>query len=60
MMKIKFSFSQAEMKEIIKAHVLRLYPINLETNHIYVTESYGKFTVEIEEKIAEEQKEAAS
>ena len=59
-MEIKISFKLDEMKEILKAHVLKELPINQETNNIYITESYGKFTVEIEEKIAEEQKEAAS
>lgn len=56
-MEIKISFKLDEMKEILKAHVLKELPINQETNNIYITESYGKFTVEVEEKtVAKDQK----
>ena len=53
-MDIKITFKLDETKEILKAHVLKELPINQETNDIYVTESYGEFTVKIEEKIAKD------
>ena len=56
-MEIKISFKADEVKEILKTHVLKELPINQETNDIYVTESYGEFTVKVEEKtVAKEPK----
>lgn len=49
-MEIKVKLEKDEVKEIVKAHVLKEIPYNAITHDIEVHESYGTFTVEISEK----------
>ncbi len=49
-MEIKVSFTADEVREIIKAHVLKGLPVDEATSDIHVVESYGRFTVEITKK----------
>lgn len=50
-MKIKINLDKQEVKDIIKKHVFKEFPIDTKGQEIYVSESYGEFVVEIEEKI---------
>ena len=57
-MKIEIELKREEVKEIIEKHVLSEFPnINFGAREIYTSESYGTFTVAIEEKIQEKQPE---
>ena len=47
-MKIKISLNKQEVKDIIEKHVLKEFPVNMEGQEVYVTESYGEYIVEIE------------
>lgn len=50
-MKIKISLNKQEVKDIIKKHVLKEFPVDTKDQEVYVAESYGNYTVEIEERI---------
>lgn len=51
-MKIKISLDREEVIEIVKKYVSKTLPVkDIEAKEIYVSESYGSFTVNIEEKI---------
>jgi len=52
-MKITIKISITEARDIIKDHVIQQIPINFTDKEIYVSGSYGEFTVEITEKAEE-------
>lgn len=58
-MKIKITLGKEEVKDIIKKHVFKEFPINTENQEVYVTESFGEYKVEIEKKIEPAKEEDA-
>lgn len=50
-MKITFKLDTVEVKDIIKKHILKEFPVDISNKNIYISENYGTFTVEIEEKL---------
>lgn len=59
-MKIKIEFDRDEIEEIIKAHALKTFPVEVNGKDVYLSEEYGGFKVYIDDKIEplEESKEA--
>ena len=53
-MEIKISLTRDEVKEIIKKHAFKEFPINAETHDTEIRENYGNFSIEIYSKTAEE------
>ena len=52
-MKITIKISATEAKDIIKDHVMKQIPMDFTDKEIYVSNSYGEFTVVITEKAEE-------
>ena len=52
-MKITIKVENNEAKEIIKSYVMKQIPMDFTDKEIYVSNSYGEFTVEITDKIEE-------
>lgn len=51
-MKIKISLDRKEVIEIVKEHISKTFPIdNIGDKEIDVSESYGSFTVDIEDRL---------
>lgn len=50
-MKITFDISSTEIEEIIKKHIAKEFPIDIAGKDIFIRESYGTYTVEVEDKI---------
>lgn len=50
-MKITFKLDTGEVKDIIKKHILKEFPVDISNKDIYISENYGTFTAEIEEKV---------
>jgi len=46
-MEIEITFSRDETEELIKAHVLKEFPINTTVFSLHVIEKYGEFIVRI-------------
>jgi len=49
-MKLTIKIDNNEAREIIKSHVMKQIPIDFTDKEIFVSNSYGEFTVEITEK----------
>lgn len=56
-MEIKVKLKTDEVREIIKAHALKEFPVDVDKYDVDVLESYNSFTVEICEKVPEPEKE---
>lgn len=50
-MKIKINLDRKEVKDIIKTHVFKKFPVDTGNQEIYVDESYGEYVVTIEPKL---------
>lgn len=50
-MKITFKLDTVEVKDIIEKHILKEFPVDISNKNIYISENYGTFTAEIEEKL---------
>ena len=50
-MKITIKVENNEAKEIIKSYVMKQIPMDFTDKEIYVSNSYGEFTVEITDKV---------
>lgn len=50
-MKIKINLDKQEVKDIIKKHVFKEFPIDTKDQEVYVSEAYGDFVVEINPKL---------
>jgi len=57
-MEIKISFTKDEVREIIKKHALKEFPINTETHNTEIRENYGNFSIEIYPKTEAEGEQA--
>ena len=58
-MKIKITLEKEEVKDIIKRHVFKEFPIDTKGQEVHVSESFGEHVVEIEEKIEPAKEEGA-
>ena len=52
-MKIKIRLDNKEAMDIIKEYVLDELPIDTNNKDVYVSESYGSYSVEIEDKVVD-------
>lgn len=50
-MEIRIKLDSTEVQDIIKKYISKEFPIDLDGKEVYITESYGSFTVEITEKV---------
>ena len=50
-MKITFEISSTEIEEIIKRHIAKEFPVDVAGKNVFIRDSYGTYTVEIEDKI---------
>ena len=58
-MKIKITLEKEEVKDIIKKHVFKEFPIDTKDQEVHVSESFGEYVVEIEKKIEPAKEEDA-
>ena len=54
-MKIKVEYTKNEVKEIVKAHIVKEFPIDAEKYDVNVWESFGDYKVDFTEKVEPEQ-----
>ncbi len=59
-MKITFEISSTEIEEIIKKHIAKEFPIDIAEKDVFIRETYGTYTVEVEDKIEEPDTEATN
>ena len=49
-MKIRINLEKDEIKEILKKHILKEFPVDTTMKEIEISEAYGEYTVDIFDK----------